>query len=340
MDKITAVGLDLAKNIFQVHAVDASDGIVLVKRLRRGQVLEFFAKLPPCLVGMEACGTAHHWARELVKLGHEVRLMPPQYVKPYVKRDKNDAADAAAICEAVRRPSMRFVPVKTAEQQAALALHRVRDLLVRQRTMLVNALRAHLAEFGVIAPKGLPKVAALAAVAMDGTDGRVPELLREAMKALVVQLRSLRERIDAIERQIMAWHKGNPVSRRLATIPGIGPIIATAIAATVADAGAFESGRQFAAWLGLVPKNTGTGGKMRQGRISKRGDGYLRRLLVGGALAVIMRSKAAKADPWLEILLADKKRLVVAVALAHKTARIAWAIMTRGTAYRPPLAAA
>ncbi len=340
MDKITAVGLDLAKNIFQVHAVDASDGIVLVKRLRRGQVLEFFAKLQPCLVGMEACGTAHHWARELVKLGHEVRLMPPQYVKPYVKRNKNDAADAAAICEAVQRPSMRFVPVKTAEQQAALALHRVRDLLVRQRTMLVNALRAHLAEFGVIAPKGLPKVAALAAVAVSGTDGRGPELLREAMKALIVQIRSLRERIDAIERQIMAWHKGNPVSRRLATIPGIGPIIATAIAATVADAGAFESGRQFAAWLGLVPKNTGTGGKMHQGRISKRSDGYLRRLLVGGALAVIMRSKAAKADPWLAILLADKKRLVVAVALAHKTARIAWAIMTRGTAYRPPLAVA
>ena len=209
MDKITAVGLDLAKNVFQVHAVDASDGIVLVKQLRRGQVLEFFSKLPPCLVGMEARGTAHHWVRELMKFGHEVRLMPPQYVKPYVKRGKNAAADAAALCQAVQRPAMRFVPVKTEEQQAVLALHLVRDVLVRQRIALVNALRAHLAEFGVIDPKGLPSVAALAAVAMNGTDGRVPELLREAMKALVVQIRSLGPPINAIERQIMAWHKGN-----------------------------------------------------------------------------------------------------------------------------------
>ena len=231
------------------------------KRLRRGQVLAFFAGLPACLVGMEACATAHYWARELRALGHEVRLMPPQYVKAYVKRNKNDAADAEAICEAVKRPSMRFVTVKTAEQQSALLMHRGRELLVRQRTMLVNALRGHLAEFGLIAAQGLHKVAELIAIVRDVEDERVPDMARQVLRLIAEQIAELDTRIAAIEAQIMAWHKSNPVSQRLATIPGIGPIIATAIAATVAEPGVFRSGREFAAWLGLVPRQNSTGGK-------------------------------------------------------------------------------
>ena len=289
---------------------------------------------------MEACATAHYWARELRALGHEVRLMPPQYVKAYVKRNKNDAADAEAICEAVKRPSMHFVPVKTVEQQSALLMHRGRELLVRQRTMLANALRGHLAEFGLIAAQGLHKVAGLIAIVRDERDARVPDMARQVLRVMAEQLGDLETRIAAIEAQIMAWHKSNPVSRRLATIPGIGPIIATAIAATVADPSVFRSGREFAAWLGLVPRQNSTGGKARLGGISKRGDSYLRRLLVNGAHAVLLRSKAAKADPWLLALRGRRPRLVVAVALANKTARIAWAIMSKQDTYRRATAAA
>jgi transposase len=340
MSEVTTVGLDLAKNVFQVHGIDGAGGTVLRKRLRRGQVLAFFASLPRCLIGMEACATAHYWARELGALGHDVRLMPPQYVKAYVKRNKNDAADAEAICEAVRRPSMRFVAVKTAEQQAALLMHRGRELLIRQRTMLANALRGHLAEFGLIAAQGLHKVAGLIAVVRDDKDDRVPAMARQVLRVIAEQIDELETRIAAIEAQIMAWHRTNSVSQRLATIPGIGPIIATAIAATVAEPSMFRSGREFAAWLGLVPRQHSTGGKARLGGISKRGDSYLRRLLVNGAHAVLLRSKAGKADPWLIALRDRRPRLVVAVAMANKTARVAWSIMNKQDTYRRAAAAA
>ena len=334
MGNITAIGLDLAKNVFQVHAVDEAGSVVMRKQLRRGQVLAFFAGIPSCLVGLEACATAHHWARELTALGHIPRLMPPTYVKAYVRRNKNDVADAEAICEAVRRPSMRFVPIKTTEQQSALMIHRARDLLIRQRTMLVNALRGHLAEFGLIEAQGLHKVAKLIAIVLDEKDRRISDIARQVLMVIVSQIEDTQTRIAELERQILAWHKNNPVSQRLATIPGIGPIIATAIAATVSDPGTFCSGRDFAAWLGLVPRQNSTGGKARLGGISKRGDGYLRRLLVNSAHTVLLCSKQAKTNPWLRSLLSRKPRLVVAVALANKTARVAWAIMSRQETYR------
>jgi transposase len=330
----------LAKNVFQVHGIDGTGQVVVRKQLRRGQVLGFFAGLSRCLIGLEACATAHHWARELMALGHEVRLMPPYYVKAYVKRNKNDAADAEAICEAVKRPTMRFVPIKTAEQQSALMMHRARDLLVRQRTMLVNALRGHLAEFGLVGAQGLHKVAALVTIIRNGTDERIPEGARQVLAVIADQIDAVEARVAALEAQILAWHKINQVSQRLATIPGIGPIIATAIAATVPDPSVFRSGREFAAWLGLVPRQNSTGGKARLGGISKRGDSYLRRLLVNGAHAVLFWAKTAKTDPWLTSLRARKHRLVVAVALANKTARIAWAVMSKGEIYRTVAAAA
>jgi transposase len=335
MSKVTTIGLDLAKSVFQIHGVDEAGQVVLRKRLRRAQALAFFVKLPSCLIGMEACASAHHWARELAALGHEVRLMPPKYVKPYVKRQKNDAADAEAICEAVRRPSMRFVPVKTIEQQSVIMLHRGRDLLVRQRTMTVNSLRGHLAEFGFIAPQGNRGITDLIALVNGHTDEHIPALAHQVLTLLIVQIKALEVQIAAVEIQLLAWHKSNPVSRRLATIPGIGPMIATAIAATVANPGEFRNGREFAAWLGLVPRQNSSGGKSRLGGISKRGDTYLRRLLVNGAHAVLQRSKAAKANAWLVSLLQRKHRLVAAVALANKTARIAWAVMNGAEPYHP-----
>ena len=327
--QVATIGLDLAKHVFQVHGVDAAGKVVLRRRLRRVQVVEFFAALPPCLVGMEACGTAHHWARVIRSLGHEVRLMPPQYVKPYVRRGKNDAADAAAICEAVTRPSMRFVPVKTEEQQAALVMHRARDLLVRQRTQLANAIRGHLAEFGVVEAQGIWKLGRLRAHLVEEA---VPEVAREVLLLLAGQFDEIERRISEIDAHILAWHKASPVSRRLATIPGIGPLIA--IAATVPDAGAFRSGREFAAWLGLVPRQRSSGGKQRLGRISREGDRYIRRLLVVGAQSALIGSKELKASPWVRGLLARCARLKVAVAVANKTARIAWAVMTRDEPYR------
>jgi transposase len=339
MKEITTIGLDLAKNVFQVHGIDEAGQVVVRRRLRRGQVLGFFAGLSRCLIGMEACATAHYWARELIALGHEVRLIPPTYVKAYVKRNKNDAADAEAICEAVRRPSMRFVPVKTAEQQATLMLHRTRELLIRQRTMLVNALRGHLAEFGVIAAKGLHKVEGLIAVVRKGGDDRIPETARRVLLAIAGQIGEAGTKIAELETQILAWHKNNSASRRLATIPGIGPMIATAIAASVPDPSVFRNGREFAAWLGLVPRQNSTGGKARLGGISKRGDSYLRRLLVNGAHAALYWSKIANSDPWLRSLRARKHRLVATVALANKTARIAWAVMSKNEEYRLVVAA-
>jgi transposase len=340
MGEITTIGLDLAKHVFQVHGVDADGATVLRKQLRRGQLLAFFSKLPPCIVGLEACATAHYWARELGALGHEVRLMPAQYVKAYIKRNKNDAADAEAICEAVSRPTMRFVPTKTAEQQAALLLHRARERLVRQRTALVNALRAHLAEFGVIAPQGLRNVVKLIDIVRNEEDARLPAAARQVLQVLAAQIEQLETAIVELERQLMAWHKSNPVSQRLATIPGIGPIIATAIAATVVEPSGFRSGREFAAWLGLVPRQNSTGGKNRLGGISKRGNQYLRRLLINGASANLLRSKATNADPWVIGLRRRRPSLVVAVALANKTARIAWAVMHRQENYQRMAAAA
>jgi transposase len=340
MSEITTIGLDLAKHVFQVHGIDASGAPVVRKRLRRSEVLTFFARLPSCLIGLEACATAHYWARELRAIGHEVRLMPAQYVKAYVKRNKNDAADAEAICEAVRRPTMRFVAIKTAEQQAALLVHRGRERLVRQRTALVNALRAHLAEFGVIAPLGLRNVARLIDIVRDESDARLPDLARRVLRVLAEQVEQLQTAVAAMEEQLTAWHKSNPVSQRLATIPGIGPIIATAIASTVVEASGFRSGREFAAWLGLVPRQHSTGGKTRLGGISKRGNQYLRRLLINGASANLLRSKATNADPWVIGLRRRRPSLVVAVALANKTARIAWAVMHRQENYQRMAAAA
>jgi transposase len=335
MSEITTVGLDLAKQVFQVHAVDGAGQVVVRKTLRRGQVLTFFAGLPGCLVGIEACATAHHWAREISALGHEVRLMPPQYVKAYLKRHKNDAADAAAICEAVTRPSMRFVPIKTQEQQAALTIHRTRDLLMRQRTMLINALRGHLAEFGVIAPQGPRHVVQLIAAVRDEAEDRVPALARRVLATLVEQLEELATRLAVVGRELLAWHRASPASQRLATIPGIGPVTASTLAATVPDPAAFRSGREFAAWLGLVPAQHSSGGKARLGKISKRGDAELRRLLIIGAQAVLRWPRAVEANPWLRSLLARRPRLVVAVALANKMARIAWAVMRREDEFRP-----
>jgi transposase len=342
MGEITTVGLDLAKHVFQLHGVDAEGATVLRKQLRRAQMLGFFGKLPRCLVGLEACATAHYWARELCALGHEVRLMPAQYVKAYVKRNKNDAADAEAICEAVVRPTMRFVPVKTADQQAAVLLHRGRERLVRQRTMLANALRAHLAEFGVIAPQGLRNVGKLIAIVRDEGDERLPDLARQVLQVLATQIEHVEVAVATLEKQLMAWHKSNPASQRLATIPGIGPIIATAIAAMVAEPSGFRSGREFAAWLGLVPRQNSTGGKTRLGGISKRGNQnlHLRRLLINGASANLLRSKATNADPWVIGLRRRRPSMVVAVALANKTARIAWAVMHRQENYQRTVLAA
>jgi transposase len=302
---VSTIGLDLAKNVFQAHGVDASGRTVVAKSLRRRQVIPFFKRLSPCLVGIEACATSHYWARELGAFGHEVRIMPANYVKPYVKRNKNDAADAEAICEAVTRPTMRFVAVKTAEQQSLMMLHRTRSLLIRQRTMLVNAMRAHLAEFGIVAAVGLRGLKSLLVVVSDPKDERLPTVARSCLVSLMTALTSLEQEIATGERRIHAWHRSSEASRRLESIPGIGPIIATALVASVTDPGVFKSGRDLAAWIGLVPKQNSTGGKERLGRISKQGDQYLRWLMVAGAMA-------------------------------NKNARMAWALLARGEAYRRP----
>ena len=339
--QVTTIGLDIAKNVFQVHGIDANEKVVVRKQLRRGQVLAFFAALAPCLIGMEACATAHYWARELTKLGHKVRLMPAKDVKAYVKRNKNDAADAEAICEAVRRPTMRFVQIKSAEQQGQLMQHRTRDLLMRQRTQLINALRAHLAELGIVAAQGREGIQELLAIVADHKDQRIPIDARASLMLLAAQLQAVQTVIGLIEKRIMAQHRSNEASKRLETIPGIGVIGATAIAATVADPSVFRSGGDFAAWIGLVPRQDSTGGKQKLGPISKQGDQYLRRILVVGAHAVLRRAKQnPEKYPWLTQLLARRPFKLVAVALANKMARTAWALLAHGGTYRAPELAA
>jgi len=338
--EIITIGIDLAKTLFQIHGVDVGGKVVVRKLLRRSQMLTWFADLPPCVVGMEACSSAHHWARELIKLGHDARLMPPSYVKPYVKRGKTDAADAEAICEAVRRPTMRFVPIKSPEQQAVLMLHRSRAILMRQRTMTVNALRGHLAEFGIVAGQGSKGLWGLVerVFGNDAENALVPPATRIALGALVSQIRHLQVEIRRIEAELLAWHKTSEASRRLETIPGVGIITATAIAATVTDPAHFTSGRQFAAWLGLTPKPHSSGGKERLGGISKMGDKYLRTLLVVGATSMIRyaRGNGAASASWINRLLAKKPARLVSVALANKMARIAWVLLVRKENYRAP----
>lgn len=335
--EITTLGLDLAKNIFQLHGVDAAGEVVVRKALRRAQMLPFFAKLPPCLIGIEACGTSHHWARELTSLGHEVRLMPPVYVKAYVKRGKNDAADAEAICEAVTRPTMRFVAIKSRDQQAALSLHRVRRLLIGQRTQLVNMMRSQLAEFGIAIPVGLERALQTARQIVDGESViDLPAQAAEVVAMLAGQALELHVRLRQLDLRLDALKRSDAVARRLATIPGIGPVGATALAASVTDPHQFRSGRQFAAWLGLTPRQKSSGGKERLGRITKMGDRYLRQLLVVGATSMIRRAKQKpdSVDPRIVALLDRKPARVASVAMANKMARIAWAVMTRGEVYQ------
>ena len=339
MKDVTTIGIDLAKSVFQVHCVDARGERVVRRSLRRRQVLAFFERLSPCLVGMEACATAHHWAREIAALGHDVRLMPPRYVKPYVKRNKNDAADAEAICEAVTRPTMRFVPIKTPEQQSVLMLHRTRALFVRQRTTLINAIRAPMAEFGIIAGVGRRGVEQLLGQIAAGEDDCMPAPARDCLMALAAQLEMVKRQILEADRRVLAWHRSSKISRRLEAIPGVGPLAATALVASVPDPTAFRCSRDLSAWIGLVPKQNSTGGKERLGSISKAGNRYLRQLLVVGALSVIRRARqvGSTRHPWLVQLLERRSTKIAAIALANKIARIAWALMVRNERYRAPL---
>ena len=339
--QVTTVGLDLAKNIFQAHGI-ASDGTVAFNRaLRRGQVLPFFAKLAPCLVGMEACGTSHYWARELSKLGHEVRLMPPIYVKPYVKRGKTDAADAAAICEAVTRPTMRFVAIKTPDQQALLSQHRARQLMIGQRTQLSNMIRGLIGEFGCIVAKGLNHITAFAEALRSGEGPSLLATAQDVIVSLCEQLLALHQRIRMLEKKIFAASRKDARVRLLETIPGIGPVTASAIVATVGTPDQFRTGRAFAAWLGLTPLNRSSGGKERLGRISKMGDRYLRRLLVAGMTSRVRAARARpdRVEPWLASLLERKPVRLATVAMANKAARIVWAVLTRNEPYKQPVAA-
>jgi transposase len=335
---VTTIGLDIAKSVFQVHGVDAAGQVVLRQRLTRGRVLAFFDNLTPCLVGMEACSSSHYWARELIKRGHDVRLLPAQYVKPYVKRGKNDAADAEAICEAVTRPTMRFVAVKTPEQQSVMMLHRVRWMLNRQRTQLSNAMRAHLSEFGIVAPIGRRGMEQLLAVIADAEDKRVPADARLCLQMLAAQLVVVKEQILENDRRVRASARETELGQRLMEIPGVGPLLASAFVATIADPAVFKTGRNLAAWIGLVPRQNSSGGKERLGGISKAGNRYLRQMLVVGAMAVIRYAERhGTRRPWLVQLMARRSAKVAAVALANKTARTIWALMTSGERYREPI---
>jgi transposase len=342
MEMVRTIGLDIAKSVFQVHGVDAAGNVLIRRQIKRRYVLAFFQKLPPCVVGIEACATSHHWSRQLQAIGHTVRLMPPAYVKPYVKRQKNDAADAEAICEAVTRPSMRFVATKTPEQQSCLMLHRTRHLFIRHQTAVINSIRAHLAEFGIVARVGRQGVEDLLDAVADPKETRLPEVARACVAALGIQLWMLKTQILEFDRRIMAWHRSNETSRRLDEIPGVGPALATALVAGVANPKAFRSARHFAAWVGLVPKQHSSGGKNKLGSISKQGDRYLRSLFTVGALAVIRYAKIHGTGhrPWLTALLTRRPTKVAAIALANKIARMAWAMMAEGERYKEPAALA
>ena len=341
MGQASTIGLDIAKRVFQAHGADASGRVVFRKRLARAKVLEFFAALPPCVVALEACGGAHHWAREIGKLGHTVRLIPPAYVKPFVKRQKNDAADAEAICEAAQRPGMRSVPVKSEAQQANAVVFRARDLLVRQRTQCINALRGHLAEYGHVVPQGTAHVGGLIAL-VEGPNSSVPASARVILQVLIRTLEALGTQLEQLDAELAQRAKADPVARRLMTIPGIGPIAATAIAALVPAPEGFRTGRDFAAWLGLTPLQKSTGGKQRLGAISKMGERTIRRLLILGASAVVRWASqhGAVEGSWLARMLSRKPRMLVTVALANKTARIVWALLVKGGTYKAPAVAA
>lgn len=340
MEDAVVVGVDLAKSVFQVHGIDARGRVVLRKRLSRSKLLSFFATLPRCLIGMETCASANHWARELMALGHEVRLMPPQYVKPYVKRSKNDASDAEAICEAVTRPTMRFVGVKSSEQQAVLVLHRTRLILTRQRTQIGNAIRGHLAEFGIVASVGRLGLDRLFAVIADEGDHRLPSSARGCLTMLADQYRLVLAHLLDTDRAIRAHSRASELGRRLQEIPGVGPLVASALVATVPDPQVFRTGRSLSAWLGLVPRQNSSGGKERLGGITKAGDTYLRKMLFVGAMAVIRHAQRfGTRKPWLIKLLARRHPRIAAIALANKIGRIAWALMTSGERYREPVAA-
>lgn len=329
MNKATTVGLDLAKEIFHVHAVDAKGSAVENRRLKRRQLVQYFAQREPCLVGMEACASAHHWARKLSAFGHTVKLVAPQFVKPYVKTNKNDARDAEAICEAVTRPSMRFVPIKTADPQALLSRHRARAGFVTARTAQANQIRGLLAEFGIVIPKGIGNVTKRLPGLREDAENDLPGMMRELLERLGAHIKALDRQVRELESAIQRWHRENTASRKLAAIPGIGPITASVLTATVADARSFRSGRELAAWLGLVPRQHSSGGKDVLGRIAKRGDVSLRTLLIHGARAVIRYAaqRADQPDSWLTRLLARRNKNVAAVALANKNARIAWALL-------------
>ena len=338
MEQIATIGLDIAKSVFQVHGIGKNGSVVVQRRLRRSQVLGFFSKLLPCVVGIEACASSHFWAREIGALGHDVRLMPAAYVKPYVKRQKNDAADAEAICEAVTRPTMCFVPVKSPEQQSIMVLHKIRQMVMRQRTKLANTIRAHMAEIGIVAPIGRKGLELLLEIIGQDEDGRLPEVSRSCLRMLADQFSMVKAHILELDRAIVADVRRNESAKRLMAIPGVGPLLASAMVAAVPDPAMFRSGRNLAAWIGLVPRQNSSGGKERLGGITKQGNRYLRQLLFVGAMAVIRYAERhGTRRPWLVRLMARRQTKVAAAALANKTARMIWAIMTTGERYREPL---
>jgi transposase len=334
--KITTVGIDLAKNVFQVHGVDERGKVALRRQLKRHQVAPFFANLPPCLIGMEACASAHHWGRTLQRMGHTVRLMAPQFVKPYVKSNKNDVADAEAICEAVSRANMRFVPIKSIEQQAILSVHRVRQGMVKARTAQANQIRGLLGEFGLVIPQGISHVAKRVPELLEDASNALPMAFRHLINQLTGHLKELDRQVKEFERQIIAWHRGNPQSRELEKIPGIGPLAASALVASIADARSFDSGRQVSAWLGLVPRQNSTGGKAKLLGMSKRGDAYLRTLLIHGARSAILAAQRCtqSINSWLANLLNRRHPNIAAVALANKNARTVWALLAHGREFK------